>query len=121
MLSSPNVGERFTEFYILGAEGKAENYPKDAVASEEAKVIVDIVNHEHETTSCRVDIVISGIKNEEIGPVVLEPNEKWEEEVSFVPEVPGDNQKVEFLLYKNDETGPCLKPLHLWIDVTARS
>ncbi len=34
-----------------------------------------------------------------------------------MPEVAGENQKVEFLLYKDAETEPCLEPLRLWVDV----
>jgi len=47
---------------------------------------------------------------------VLEHDEKWEGEISFVPTVAGDNQKAEFLLYKNGEREPYLK-LHLWVNV----
>ncbi len=42
------AGERFTEFYILGLEGKADNYPDELTVGEEGRVILGIVNHEHE-------------------------------------------------------------------------
>jgi len=59
---------------------------------------------------------IDGVKHKELGALVLEHDERWEEIVSFTPDRAGDNQKVEFLLYKNGENEPYLK-LHLWLKV----
>jgi len=83
---------------------------------EEGKVIVGIINQEHETVSYRVEVRINGMKSSEVGPIVLEHEEEWELEVSFVPLVSGNNQKVEFLLYKQGQTEAC-QSLHLWVDV----
>ena len=116
IIATPKVGERFTEFYILGMGGKAAEYPKELVVGEEGKVIVGIINHEHEPTTYRVEVKIDGEKGSEIEPVVLEHDEKWEEEISFVPKVAGQNQKVDFLLYKEGE-GEVYQRLHLWVDV----
>jgi len=117
-MAKPKVGEGFTEFYILGLNGKAADYPKEIRLGNEEKVIVGIVNLEHEVVSYRVEIKIDGVKNNEAGPVVLANEQKWEEIVSFMPDKSGDSQEVEFLLYKNEETEPYLKPLHLWVNVT---
>ncbi len=118
MLATPDPGERFTEFYVFGPEGEAENYPEELAVGEEAKVIVGIINRERETATYRVEVAIDGVKSNEAGPVTLENGMKWEEELSFMPEVAGDKQKVEFLLYKNNyESEPHLKPLYLWINV----
>ena len=82
----------------------------------EAKVIVGIINREHEVVTYQVEVVIDEVKNNEVGPVMLEPDEKWEGIVGFTPHRAGDSQKVEFLLYKNGESEPYLK-LHLWVNV----
>ena len=116
VIATPKVGERFTEFYILGLGGKAENYPREVVVGEEAKVILGIVNREHEEVNYRVEVVIDGVRNKEIGPVVLAHKEKWEQKIGFTPIKIGENQKVEFLLYKHREDTPYLR-LHLWINV----
>jgi len=116
VIAKPKVGERFTEFYILGKEGKAIDYPEELVVGEEGKVIVGIINQEHETVSYRVEVRINGMKNSEVGPIVLEHEEERELEVSFVPQVSGNNQKVEFLLYKQGQTEAC-QSLHLWVEV----
>jgi len=124
VIATPKVGERFTEFYILGPQGKAEYYPGVLMVGQEGKVILGIVNHEQEEMSYRVEVEIGGEKvklkvgDEERDTVEVElaPEEKWEREVGFVPQKVGKEQKVEFLLYKGVITEPYLK-LHLWVDV----
>jgi uncharacterized membrane protein len=109
-IATPKVGERFTELYIL-------EYPKELAVGEEGRVIVGIVNNEYETVNYRVEVRIDGVKNNEVEGITLEHEERWENGVSFTPEVAGENQKVEFLLYKDGETEPYLEPLRLWLDV----
>jgi uncharacterized membrane protein len=117
-IAAPKGEETFTEFYILGPEGKAADYPQELKVGEEARVIVGIINHEGKEVSYRVEVVIGSDKVTEVGPVTLADEQKWEGEVSFAPEVVGQNQKVQFLLYKDGEAEPCLEPLCLWVDVT---
>jgi len=108
--------EKFTEFYILGAEGKAENYPVEVVLREEVSVIVGIVNREHEEISYRIEVSTYNVVRKSVGPVVLADEEKWEEEVSFMPAAVGGRQKVNFSLYKERQIEPYLE-LNLWINV----
>jgi len=117
---APQAEERFTEFYILGPEGKAENYPHELKAGEEGRVILWIVNHEHETVEYRVEIAIEGQTVREIGSIAINHEQEWKQEVSFAVTEAGLSQKVEFLLYKG-ESGAPYQQLHLWIDVTDSS
>jgi len=120
VIANPKQGEKFTEFYILGLEGKAENYPQQVTVGEEARVILGIVNHEYQPTSYRVEIEISGVKDKEIRTGILAHEEKWEQVVGFTPEEVGLNQKVEFWLYKDAVLQPHLEqPLHLYINVNS--
>ncbi len=116
MAAVPRVGERFTEFYVLGAHGKMENYPTTAVVGQETKVKIGVVNWEHAETNYLVEIDINGNALKKIGPLALAYKQKWEQEVSFTPVQEGNSQKVEILLYKNQEVKP-YRSLHLWIDV----
>ena len=100
VIAKPKVGEKFTEFYILGPKGMAEGYPRKLKLGEEGKVILGIINREHEPMGYRVDLLINGEKIQEIGPVSLNHDQKWEKFISFKPRKGGENQKVEFLLYK---------------------
>lgn len=116
VMARPKVGETFTEFYILGVEGKAADYPEELVMGEEGEVTIAIINQEHRPVSYQLEARINGMKNSKVGPIILNHEERWEGKANFVPKMSGDNQKVEFLLYKNGENEPYLK-LHLWLKV----
>ena len=115
-IARPKIGERFTEFYIEGLGGEAADYPEELVVGEEGKVIIAIINREHETITYRVEVVIDGVKNNGVGPVTLDHDGEWEEIVGFTPGRAGDNQKVEFLLYRQGQSD-VYQRLHLWVDV----
>lgn len=115
-ISIPRTGEKYTEFYILGMDGKAENYPHSISYGQNISVTLGVINREGESTEYSVEIASDNVANRQLGPLILDNNEKWEQEVSFTPSKRGDNQKIEYLLYKNSSTGPYLS-LHLWVDV----
>jgi uncharacterized membrane protein len=112
----PEKGERFSEFYILGADGKADNYPHDVQAESAATVIAGIVNREHEPASYHVLVETDNITIGQADNITLVDGQKWEEPVTFTPTKAGDNQTIEFLLYKNEQVAPYLS-LNLWVNV----
>lgn len=117
---TPKKGDKFTEFYILGTEGKAEGYPKQALVGKPVDTIIGIVNHEYQPASYLVKITINGTEVKEVNVGTLAHKEKWGEEINFTPQVAGEKQRVEFHLYKDSGDKPYLKePLRLYIDVTS--
>ena len=56
LVITPKEGEHFTEFYILGPEGKAAGYPHNLTSGEDASVIIGIVNHEYRTVDYIVEL-----------------------------------------------------------------
>ena len=118
VVARPTVGEKFTEFYILNLQGKAEDYPSEFILGEEGRVLVGIVNQEREVMSYKVEVAINGEIVNEIDPIRLEHGEKWEQQAAFALTRAGPHQKVEFLLYKESEL---YQTLHLWINVEERS
>jgi uncharacterized membrane protein len=117
LVVTPKAGDSFTEFYITDLEGETTGYPCELSEGEKGKVIAVIANHENKEASYWIEVRIDGIKNNEVGPVVLGNEQKWEEIISFTVDRAGDNRKVEFLLYKNNVSEPYLKPLQLWVNV----
>jgi uncharacterized membrane protein len=110
------VGESFSEFYVLGLEGQTTDYEKELAVGDTGEVLVGIVNQEREVVSYRVEVMINGILNSEVEGVTLEHNEKWENAVSFTPDIVINAAKVEFLLYKQGQT-EVYRTLRLWVDI----
>ncbi len=80
-------------------------------------VIVGIANREYKAMSYRVEVKKDGVKRGKVGPILLDNDQKWEQEVSFVLGVPGENWEVEFLLFQEGES-ESYDVLYLWLDVT---
>ena len=115
-IATPKTGEKFSEFYILGTEGKAENYPRDVKLGSPISLTIGVMNHEQTETTYTVKVIIDGVNNRVLPMITLAPEQKQEQVISFTPSKVGENQKVEFLLFKNAETEPYLT-LHIWVNV----
>jgi uncharacterized membrane protein len=138
--------EKLTEFYILGINGNATDYPTDftlengrvtnvqygntGIPLQEncGIVILNIVNYEKQQSSYKVvmqingtqvDISFNGQSVPSIGPIELAPHGKWEQQIGIAPTKAGSDQEVELFLYK-DAGAEAYLNLHLWINVTQR-
>ena len=115
---TPNQGERYTEFYILDTEGKAENYPKEAALGEPVEFMVNVVNHEDADTRYNIMIKVNSNEVMELDTGSLNSEERWQKTVSIVPESTGEGQKIELWLYMNNDTQPYNRnSLHFYINV----
>ncbi len=136
LTTSPSSSESSTEFYVLGYNTLAALYPSTLVihndpisgkyAGEMGNVTLGIVNHERQTVTYsvitkiderQVSIFFEGKSVNQITQIRLRQGEKWEGEVGFAPQHVGDNQKVEFFLYKSGAT-EAENTLYLWINVS---
>ena len=95
--------------------GKVIDYPQDLKVGEEDRVRVGITNREHETVSYSLEVKMEGVTHSAISGIVLGHGEEWEREVGFTPVKVGENQKVEFVLSKEEKP---YRWLHLWVNVT---
>jgi uncharacterized membrane protein len=117
LIINPSTGEKFTEFYILGPEGKAGDYPTNLTLGERGDLIISIVNHEETNTRYQLVVQLNSviIKNETFD---LKNEEKKEIPFTFQVNQSGNGQKLEFLLYKLPNTLNPYRQLDLLIDVT---
>jgi uncharacterized membrane protein len=140
---APKVGEKFSEFYILGSNGKAESYPAvfylngnrvvgvqygdNATTNEDTlgQITVGIINQEQKNSIYTVainidgqpaDINFNGNTLPRLEQIELVQGGKWEQKIGFAPLYAGDNQKVEFELFKDGQAEP-ENSLHLWVNV----
>jgi len=116
VVATPKLGEKFTEFSVLDAAGETAHYHGELSIGMAGNVVLRIVNHEHQEESYRIEIRASGVIIKEVGPVNLQHGQKWEQAMDFTPVSVGENQKIEFLLFKRGEDEPYQR-LHLWLDV----
>jgi uncharacterized membrane protein len=117
VIVTPKTGERFTEFYILGPSGKAENYSTNLKYNSPSEILVGVINHEYTSVNYTVRIALDkGVLSDTL--FSLNDNETWEKNITFVPDKEGNDTKLEFWLYKEDNFTVPYRELHLWVNVT---
>ncbi len=121
-----SIQELFTEFYILGPEGRAENYPTEYVLGESKPVIIGITNHEQRPVNYTIDVRLenTALSLDESKNIFVKNNETLEKTINITPSIQGKHLKLEFLLYNKDkedhfeENAIPYRDLHLWINVS---
>ena len=115
VIVTPKQGEKFTEFYILGINKMADDYPTELTVGETGELIIGIVNHEYASVTYQLEVKLNGtdIAEESID---LVHNETWEEPFAFKAMEEGEDQKLELLLYR-EGIDEAYRSLHLWVDV----
>jgi uncharacterized membrane protein len=117
VVSTPKIGERFTEFYILGPSGKAENYSANLKYNSPATSLVGVVNHEYSFVNYTVQVAL----NEKVltfSRFTLTNNETWEKNITFIPDKEGNGMRLEFWLFKEDNFTVPYRELQLWVNIT---
>lgn len=117
----PHEQEPFTEFYILGPEGKAENYTTEYILGESGTVIIGVANHEHRTVNYTMDVRLENKSlalPENLRHIQLEDNTTLEQPLKITPSIEGKNMELQFLLFNDTEKEMPYEDLRLWINVT---
>ncbi len=111
----PTEEEGFTEFYLLGSDGKANNYPTNLTTGSQGNVTIGVVNHEYSNQSYLVKIKQNNatLKEEKVN---LENNQKKDVFFEFTAGPPGE-YKLEFELYKLPDTQKIYRSVFLLLKV----
>lgn len=120
----PSNDEFMTEFYILGAEGQAESYPRNPTVNEALDVTMGIVNRERTPQTYRVEVWVTWAWDPdawwtqvaEVGPLPLERGERLEQPLTWEMPWDADDVQVYFWLYREGDEEP-YRELLLWMDV----
>jgi uncharacterized membrane protein len=108
-IAFPNPGEKFTEFYILGANGTIGSYPTQYQLGEQKPVTVGIVNHEQQSTSYELVVRLNDANKSTVlygQNISIADNQTWQKVLNLKPDRIGSNMKMEFLLYRDNEAVP---------------
>lgn len=141
VIAVPKQGEKFTEFYVLGENGKAADYPDRVVFGQQYPLSIGIGNHEYRTVTYTVETwaVLMESDNETNTSVVRAMDPLWQRTVTIAHNetvtIPwnlsleeGGYNRVEFLLFNesvpaaagSDRIGGSYRDLHLWVTVRDR-
>jgi len=121
----PAKEEQTTAFYMLGASGLAEGFVRETAVLTDTAVTIGIANHERVAQTYRVEVWVvdawtdTQTQVQTISEIVLAPGDKVEQPLTWQMAVPGDNQRVDILLFSSHSGD--VKPyrqLRLWINVT---
>lgn len=111
------MGERTTEFYILGPSGKADGYQTELIVNEPVKYMIGISNHEYSTVNYTIKMVL-GEDTLLSKDVTIDNNQKWEQNLTITPNIKATDKKLNFLLFKENIFVEPYRELHLWVNAT---
>jgi uncharacterized membrane protein len=116
ILLLPKPSEHFSEFYILGPEGQAQDYPREVTAGQAVTLNVGITNQEGVVAIYQIKIKTGGQVLTQTGPVTLENGKSWQKALEFSMPTAGDDQQVLLVLEREGQPSP-YRSLQLWINV----
>lgn len=114
--------EKFTSLYILGANGKAENYLTEVSIGEPYTILVGVENYEYAPVNYTLRVNF-GEKILEEFPIILDHNSRWLNNITVIPELAssiayGNKTKLEFELFKDNKS---YRSVHLLVNTNPDS
>ncbi|MDO5851766.1 MAG: DUF1616 domain-containing protein [Methanobacteriaceae archaeon] len=111
-----NPGESYTEFYILGSDNTANNYPSNITLNSQKQVTIGIENHEHETQKYIIKLKKDNQTINEFN-ATLNNYDKLEIPYNLTADKKGENQTLTLDLYKEGIDAP-YRTLNIRYNVT---
>ncbi|MCK5774510.1 MAG: DUF1616 domain-containing protein [Thermoplasmata archaeon] len=125
----PREGEAFTEFYVLGSGGMADDYPRNFIVGEPRSIFIGVGNHEHRTMNFTIvlsidptaenvtvsslnDLTLSTVNRPSLG-IQVKDGSTLEIPCNFTIDQPG-SYKLQLLLFRGERM---YRDLHLWVRV----
>ncbi len=114
---TPNIGERFTEFYILNSSARTDNFLTDLKVDSSYDYLVGIANYEYAPVNYTVRVALDKkiLISENI---TLDHKDVWENNMTFLPDKEGKDMQLEFLLFMNNDFKEPYRKLFLWVNST---
>ncbi|MHB1417623.1 MAG: DUF1616 domain-containing protein [Chloroflexota bacterium] len=106
----------YSEFYMVGEEGLAKDYPRAVEAGVTFGVDVGVANQERSPATYEIEVTAQGRTVANTPSIELAPNETWTGAVSFALSKVGKDQRVDLVLFKGEDRRP-YRQLQLWVDV----
>ncbi len=117
IIALPDPATKYTEFYLVGNEGLAENYPRSATVGSLVQLKVGLVNHEGKALSYqKIEVRRTTESLVSFGPINLANESSLVQPITFTINSPGFDQRVEILLFLDGSDNP-YRRLYLWLNV----
>lgn len=121
----PLLDKSASEFYILGSEGLAEQYPQAVAMDDPLEITLGLANRERESHTYSVEVWVRdpwSERAEELvaraGPIELAAGEEFQQSLKWSMPWAGQDQEVEFLLFTSEQDAPePYRQLRLLLDV----
>jgi uncharacterized membrane protein len=120
LVVNPPHAEKFTEFYLLGRGGNADNYPIAMDLGDYDNVTVGVVNHEYRDMDYDLAVVLDdGIHKTKLytQKISLADNDTYQNAITIKPNMNGTGMKLDFLLYADGDLTVPYRECYLYIDV----
>ena len=117
-VQQPRPEDAFTQFYVLGEQGKLQDYPVDLRVGVAQGYNVGVANHENETMTFTIRAFLGDVQAGSLDLQALEDGQTWDGEINVTPTALSKSQKLEFRLYR----GPAdsvYRSVHLFVDVNS--
>jgi uncharacterized membrane protein len=112
----PRSDQYFTEFFLLGQNGRAQEYPNQVLLGESINIVVGISNQEKIAGNYRVEIQQGETSLSQTGPYFLQKGQEIQDIIQFTPQSAGNNVEIRFLLFLDSGVSP-YRQLSLYLNV----
>lgn len=116
-----------TEFYMVGAQNRAEGFPQGAVVGQPVAVTVGIVNEAHAHHTYHIEVWVSepngtGVRYRATTSesIALTSGERWQFPLTWMLSRSGYDQQIEIVLFIEGQTTP-YRRLQFWMEGIAES
>lgn len=120
VIFTPGHGESYTEFYLLGADHRADSYPTTYQLGDTRPITIGVVNHEGRTMDYEVIVQLNNTTATSkiySSKVHLADNQTLEWVADLKPDLTGNDQKMSFLLYADGNMTAPYRECNLWVNV----
>jgi len=116
IIFTPTPSQNFTEFYMLGQDGLASNFPRAVNADDPFTLRTGVINREGVAATYRMEVHEGDTVIAEAGPYDLASMEEQIVDLELTLTTPADETRLDILLFRDRLETP-YRELALWLEV----
>jgi len=119
---TPEPQERYTEFYLLAPGGKMQGYPTNITLGDTQNVTVSVANHEGTDVNYTLLATLNDSSTSTTlysGNLSVANGQTVRETIALKPNLVGNNERINFILYRASDPTIPYRETYLVVNVTA--